>query len=305
MAQAAFSGPYATALAGVGALLFLVAGFALVAQRIASSRAAVDRRVASIMATAFTDAPDAADKALFSAGIVSLPPGHARELVRRLETFGVPAVHAGAVFLGIRLAVVALCSAAAALGRIGHGLDVTTVGLVTIGMAIGWFLPYFLVHTLLSRRRKRVEAGLADAIELLVVSVEAGLALEDALDRVVVELRRSQPDLADELAETSADLKILPSREQALANLAARMDVPGVRSVATTLSQTMRYGTPLTQALRVVATELRNEGLLRLEERANKMPVLLTIPMIVFILPSVFLLIAGPALLRVLDIYLK
>lgn len=129
----------------------------------------------------------------------------------------------------------------------------------------------------------------------------AGLALEDGIERIVAELYRTQPALAEELAITSADLKILPSRDMALANLAKRVDVPSVRSVMTTLSQTMRYGTPLAQALRVVAGELRNDSLIKLEERANKLPVLMTVPMMLFILPSIFLIVGGPAGIRLVD----
>jgi tight adherence protein C len=146
-----------------------------------------------------------------------------------------------------------------------------------------------------------IERGLPDAIELLCISVESGLALEDAIDRVVPELWRSQPTMADELALTSADLKILPSRETALRRLSARVAVPSLHSVVTTLTQTLRYGTPLAQALRVVAAELRNNSLIALEERANKMPALLTIPMVLFVLPSVFLIIGGPSALRMID----
>jgi tight adherence protein C len=114
-------------------------------------------------------------------------------------------------------------------------------------------------------------------------------------------LQRSQPVLAEELALTSADLKILPSRDRALMNFAERIEAPSVRSVVTTLSQTMRYGTPLAQALRVVASELRSESLMKLEERANQLPTLMTIPMMVFIMPTIFLVVAGPAVLRLLD----
>jgi tight adherence protein C len=87
--------------------------------------------------------------------------------------------------------------------------------------------------------------------------------------------------------------------------LAERVDLPSVHSVVTTLSQTLKYGTPLAQALRVVAEELRNDGLLKLEEQANRMPVLLTVPMILFILPSLFLIIGGPAFLKVLDAFAR
>ena len=111
--------------------------------------------------------------------------------------------------------------------------------------------------------------------------------------------------MAEELELTGADLKILPNRDEALRRLADRVNLPSVNSVVTTLSQTLKYGTPLAQALRVVATELRNDGLLKLEEQANRMPVLLTIPMILFILPSLFLIIGGPAFLRVLDAFAR
>jgi tight adherence protein C len=109
--------------------------------------------------------------------------------------------------------------------------------------------------------------------------------------------------LAEELALTSADLKILPSRDRALANFAERVQVPSVRTVVTTLAQTMRYGTPLAQALRVVASELRNDSLMRLEERANQLPTLMTIPMMIFIMPTIFLIVGGPAALRMLDAF--
>ncbi len=109
--------------------------------------------------------------------------------------------------------------------------------------------------------------------------------------------------MAEELAVTGADLKMLPNSDAALRRLADRVDLPSIRSVVITLSQTLRYGTPLAQALRVVAAELRNDGLRKLEEQANRMPVLLTVPMILFILPSIFMIIGGPAFLKVMDAF--
>jgi tight adherence protein C len=173
------------------------------------------------------------------------------------------------------------------------------------GGVIGYFVPTMVIHRLVKKHAKAVVAGLPDALELMVICVEAGIAFEDGIDRVAAELRNTQPALAEELALTSADLKILPSRDQALANLAERIDMPSVRSVATTLSQTLRYGTPLTQALRVVAAELRNDTLVRLEERANQLPTLMTIPMMLFILPTLFIIVAGPAALRVIDTFFR
>jgi tight adherence protein C len=160
-----------------------------------------------------------------------------------------------------------------------------------------------ILRSLLARHTKAAERGLPDAIELLVVAIEAGLALEEGLDRIVPELRRGRPALAEELGITAADLKILPSQDMAFAKLAERLDVPSVRSVATTLSQTLHYGTPLAQALRTVAAELRHDGLMRSEERANRLPALMTIPMMLFILPATFLIVAGPAALRLFETF--
>src|SRR6185436_8429597 len=122
------------------------------------------------------------------------------------------------------------------------------------GAILGWLVPPIVISTSIKHRKRDVATGLPDALELLVICVEAGLSLEDGIDRIVSELKRSRPALGDELALTSADLKILPSRDDALRNLADRVDLPSIRSVVTTLSQTMRYGTPLAQALRVVAS---------------------------------------------------
>jgi tight adherence protein C len=169
------------------------------------------------------------------------------------------------------------------------------------GLALGWLLPQTILRSLARRRVQAVERALPDAIELLVVSVQAGLALEEGIERVAFELKRAQPALADELAIVAADLKLLPNRDEALLKFADRIDRPSVRSVMTSFAQTMRYGTPLAQALRAVAAELRNDALLRLEERANRMPVVLTIPMVLFMLPAIFLVVAGPAMLKLVD----
>ena len=230
------------------------------------------------------------------------------EFARRLGRFQIPADLAPQLFLLIRL------SAGLVLGMVLvlflHRFATTNAvwslaAVGSLGAAVGWSIPPFAVRRLALNRRRAIARGLADAIELLVIAVEAGLSLEAAMNRIVVELERSQPAMAEELALTGADLRILPNRDEALRRLADRVDLPSVHSVVTTLSQTLKYGTPLAQALRVVATELRNDGLLKLEEQANRMPVLLTIPMILFILPSLFLIIGGPAFLKILDAFTR
>jgi tight adherence protein C len=231
--------------------------------------------------------------------------GDELEFARRLEPLHIPPAAAPRLFSALRPLVGLVLGASLAL--LGYGYfgvrAMPSLGVLgLLGGVLGWLTPQFVVHRLALKRRRAVASGLADAIELLVISVEAGLSLEEAINRIVGELRRSQPAMAEELAVTSADLQILPNREEALRRLAERVNLPRVHSVVVTLSQTLKYGTPLAQALRVVATELRNDDLLRLEEQANRMPVLLTIPMIVFILPSIFLVIGGPAFLKILDV---
>jgi tight adherence protein C len=228
-----------------------------------------------------------------------------REASRRLARWGIPAHSSQTIFVASRL----LCAVGLPVitvllcGRLkmfagSHAMPLLIAA--ALGLA-GWFLPALILQRFVKRRAKAAADGLPDALELLVVCVEAGLSLEDGIDRIIGELARSQPALAAELALTSADLKILPSRDQALANLAERVDVPSVRSVVSTLSQTLRYGTPLAQAMRVVAAQMRTEALIDLEERANRLPAIMTVPMMLFIMPVIFLIVGGPAVLRLLD----
>ena len=299
----------AIVLSGLTATAFVVAGVSFTIYNVMEWRNNVAKKVDSLRS--FRPGVAETRKATVRPvrlGTAKIPAREEREIIRLLGRYNIPAERAVTSFEIFKLTMgIAGATAMGVLAsRVGAELlSLRMLGFATLGLAIGWFVPTYVVKALANRRTQAVENGLADALELLVVSVEAGLALEDALDRIVVEMKRSQPILAEELAITSADLKILPSRDQALTNLAERVDVPSVRSVVSTLSQTMRYGTPLAQAMRVVASELRNDMLLKLEERANKMPVLLTVPMIVFIMPCVFLIIGGPAFLHLMDIFFK
>jgi tight adherence protein C len=167
----------------------------------------------------------------------------------------------------------------------------------------GWILPIFIISHLVKKRIKAVVSGLPNALDLLVVCVEAGLSLEDGLQRVARELRESQPALAEELALTWAEASILPDRTQALVNLSDRIDNPSLRAVVGMMSQSLRFGTPLGQSLRVGAAEMRNDQMTKLEERASRLPALMTIPVMLFIMPTIFLIVGGPAALRIMDIF--
>jgi tight adherence protein C len=137
-----------------------------------------------------------------------------------------------------------------------------------------------------------------------VVCVEAGLSLEDGLQRVARELQDSQPALAQELALTWAEASILPDRIEALVNLSDRIDNPGVRTVVGMLSQSLRFGTPLGQSLRVGAAEMRNDQMTKLEERASRLPALMTVPVMLFIMPTIFLIVGGPAAITLMDVFI-
>ncbi len=299
-------------LIGLAAVTFIVAGLCFYSFELDTTRERLKNRVrvqlfsvgrrASTRASGERGArPSGAPSRLTT----TMLRGDELEFARGLEALHISADRAPQLFLLLRLLVGGiLASALVLLGNryVGVRAIPSLAGLGALGAALGWSIPHLVAERLALYRRRTVARGLPDAIELLVISVESGMSLEDGISRIVDELRRSQPAVADELALTSADLKILPSRDEALRRLAERVNLPSVQSVVTTLTQTLRYGTPIAQALRVVAAELRNDALMRLEEQTNRMPVLLTIPMILFILPSIFLIILGPALLKVLDV---
>jgi tight adherence protein C len=156
-----------------------------------------------------------------------------------------------------------------------------------------------VVGSLANRRRKTLDADLPNAIDLLIICGEAGLSIEAGVDRIVREMGRSCPELTGEFAIVSAEMRILSDRTQAFVNLTNRIQTDGARSLSSTLSQASRYGTPLGKALRVLSKEMRAVQQMRMEERAARLPVLITMPMICFILPCVFIVVGGPAFLEV------
>jgi tight adherence protein C len=133
-----------------------------------------------------------------------------------------------------------------------------------------------------------------------VICADAGLALEAGLARVSHELANLNPALAMELTQTSRELQIGSDMRRAMDALGQRTGLDTLKRLATTLAQSLQYGTPLTQALRSLSAELRQEALVKFEERAGRLPTLMTVPMILFILPCVFLIVAGPAIINVL-----
>ena len=168
------------------------------------------------------------------------------------------------------------------------------------GAMLGLLLPETIATNIRKRHLAQVEAGVADALDMLVICADAGLALEAGLARVSQEIAILNPALSMELTQTSRELQIGSDMRHAMEALGARTGLDTLRRLATTLAQSLQYGTPLTQALRTLSAELRQEALVLFEERAGRLPTLMTVPMILFILPCVFLIVAGPAIINVL-----
>jgi tight adherence protein C len=161
--------------------------------------------------------------------------------------------------------------------------------------AAGMLAPDFFIKQMRKRHLKQVEAGLPDALDMMVICAQAGLGLENAIDRVAQEFVYANKAVAMELAICASEMRIGTDRRTALIALGERTGLETMRRLAGTLIQTMQFGTPLSQALRVLASEMRSDNLTKFEERAARLPVFLTLPMICFILPCVFIIVGGPA----------
>ena len=171
--------------------------------------------------------------------------------------------------------------------------------ILLLGVIGAGFAPVFGLKQAIKKRAKHLTKQLPDALDLLVICTEAGLSLDAAITRVAREMGFAAPHLSDELGLTAVELGFLPNRRQALMNLAKRTNLPAIRGVTNTLIQTERYGTPLAHSLRVLSAEFREERMLKAEEKAHKLPAILTVPMIVFILPCLFVVLLGPAIIQV------
>lgn len=166
-----------------------------------------------------------------------------------------------------------------------------------LGM-LGYYAPNLYVTNAAQKRRDSIMTSFPDALDLLLICVESGMSIEAAFQKVAGEIGSQSIELAEELSLTTAELSYLQDRRVAYENLAKRTNHPGVKAVATALIQAERYGTPLGQALRVMAKENRDMRLANAEKKAASLPAKLTVPMIVFFLPVLFVVILGPAYLR-------
>ena len=174
--------------------------------------------------------------------------------------------------------------------------------LTFLGFGLGFYAPNIYLSNQAQKRRQSIAAVFPDALDLLLICVEAGMSIEAAIQKVASEIGANSVELAEELSLLVAELSYLPERRLAYEGLSKRVNYPGVRSVMTAMIQAERYGTPLGNALRVMAKENRDLRMSAAEKKAAALPAKLTVPMILFFLPVLFIVILGPAIIHVQDV---
>ena len=176
------------------------------------------------------------------------------------------------------------------------------LGICIAATYLGMQIPYLFLKNKITRRQLSIRRAFPDALDLLLICVESGMSIEAAFRKVSAEIGSQSVPLAEELILTTAELSYLPDRRQAYENLALRTNMDGVKSVCIALQQAERYGTPLAQTLRVMAQENRDMRMSEAEKRAAGLPPKLTVPMILFFLPVLFVVILGPAAIKVMEL---
>jgi tight adherence protein C len=177
------------------------------------------------------------------------------------------------------------------------------IGVCIAAAYVGMQLPLMLLKNKIQRRQLSIKRAFPDTLDLLLICVESGMSIEAAFRKVSDEVGSQSVALAEELTLTTAELSYLPDRRQAYENLAKRTDLEGVKSVCMALQQAERYGTPLATMLRVMAQENRDMRMSEAEKKAAGLPPKLTVPMILFFLPVLFIVILGPAAIKVMSLH--
>ncbi|HEX3930698.1 MAG TPA: type II secretion system F family protein [Nocardioides sp.] len=218
---------------------------------------------------------------------------------RRLDVAGNPTgwtverVQAGKVIGAVTLFLISL----ALTGVMGLGLTVRVVAVLVV-TAIGWFGPNLYLYQKVYDRSKRMQRDLPDAIDLMTISVESGLAFDAAVQQVA---RNTEGPLADEFSRVLREMQIGQGRAQALRGLAERTEVDDVKSFVTSMVQADSFGIPIANVLRIQSQEIRTKRRQRAEEQAQKVPVKITVPLIFCILPTLFIAVMGPAVIHIMD----
>jgi tight adherence protein C len=220
----------------------------------------------------------------------------------KFQRAGIRHKNAGAIFWGAKFSLGVLLSTSVwliALNRISFLDRFLAFGIFVNTALFGFYIPNIWLRIKTARRKERITKAFPDALDLLVVCVEAGMGMDAAINRVAGEIRLTSKELSDEFKLMSLELRAGKSRREALKNLALRTDIEDVNSLATLLIQTDKFGGAVTQALRVYSDTFRTKRYQKAEEKAAKIPVKLIFPLILFIFPSLFVVLAGPVAVQV------
>jgi tight adherence protein C len=229
-----------------------------------------------------------------------------KELKKKLVLAGIYTDRALTIFLGLKIGLPLALPILATPYLLGHNFNkLMLVGIYYAIFMGGYFLPTLILSRLIDARQKKIKRSLPDALDLLVVCVEAGQGLNAALKRVSDDFMVSSPALARELSLVNLEISAGLEREQALRNLADRTGVEELASLCSILIQSDRFGTSVATALKVQSETLRTTRRQKLEELAAKTPVKLIFPLILFIFPAIMVVILGPAVIRVMETLLK
>jgi tight adherence protein C len=205
------------------------------------------------------------------------------------------------VFLGAKVLCLAAIPALVFIYGFSANWATPKLALYTgLSFPVGMMLPNWIIGFVRRRYQKELRRGIPDALDLMVVCAQAGLGLETAIERVSSEMKHTNRPAGLEFSLLGHEMRILPDRRTALLNFGERTGQESLRRLGGTLAQTLKYGTPLSQSLRVLAAEMRQERLIQFEERAARLPALLVLPMVLFILPCLFIVLVGPSVVQLL-----
>ncbi len=232
-------------------------------------------------------------------------PDELRSLQRKLMYAGYRAPHAAPIYRALQVAFLAGLPGAMilALWLVERPLSNSMAFLIGAGLC-GYLLPRLTLDRLIASRQLRIQWGLADALDLLMITIEAGMDFNAALVRVGEELKTAHPDLCEEFELVNLEIRVGRTRAQALRNLAERTGVDDLRAFCTMLIQSDRYGTSVGRAIRVYGSTLRTKRRQRAEQAAQRAAVKLLLPLALFLFPTLFIVVLGPAFLSLMDIFM-
>jgi tight adherence protein C len=230
----------------------------------------------------------------------------ARKLQKQLMHAGIRSESGPVIFRAVQLITLAAFPATVALGCAMWGRPLSSALVwIAVSVGAGAYLPRFVLRRMIASRQLRLRWGLADALDLMVVSIEAGLGLNAALVRVGEELKSVHPDISEEFELTNLEIRVGRERDEALRNLAERAGIDDLRSLVAMLVQADRFGTSISRAVRVYADSLRTKRRQRAEQAAQKAAVKLLMPLALFLFPTLFIVILGPAAINLTDSFSK